>query len=96
MTGAWPSIDHSLLSPSGRMSKRARAAAMERERVKLFGKEGLQPAPTRQPSERQRLLWRLRDLRSWVAAGMRPRVFGREIAQIEARLTELPDYGETA
>lgn len=34
--GNWPSIDHSLLSPSGKMSKRARRAAMDREREKLF------------------------------------------------------------
>ena len=29
--GLWPSVDHSLLSPSGRMSKRARKAANDRE-----------------------------------------------------------------
>lgn len=32
----WISIDHSLLSPNGRMSKRARAAAIKREAGRLF------------------------------------------------------------
>lgn len=31
-----PSIDHSLLSPNGHISKRARAAAMKKEADKLF------------------------------------------------------------
>ena len=31
-----PSIDHSLLSPSGRVSKRARKAALKREQARLF------------------------------------------------------------
>lgn len=31
-----PSIDHGLLSPNGRMSKRARDAAMKREAARLF------------------------------------------------------------
>ena len=33
---AWPAIDHSLLSPSGKMSKRGRAAALAREAARLF------------------------------------------------------------
>lgn len=32
----WPSIDHSLLSPSGKASKRARVAALKREGERLF------------------------------------------------------------
>lgn len=36
MIGTWPSIDHGLLSPSGRTSKRARKAAMEREQERLW------------------------------------------------------------
>src|SRR5690606_1980619 len=31
-----PSIDHTILSPSGRVSKRARKAALEREAARLF------------------------------------------------------------
>ena len=33
----WPAIDHSTLSPSGRVSKRIRKAALERTRRELFG-----------------------------------------------------------
>ena len=84
-----PSIDHSLISPSGRMSKRARSAALERERVRLFGEAGLQRPTPKQPTELQRIEWRIRDLRSWIAAGMRPRVFGRELAELEARAKQL-------
>lgn len=91
----WPSIDHSLISPSGRMSKRARAAALERERVKLFGEAGLQRSGPKQPSERQRLMYRLRDVRAWHAAGMHPRSFAKEIKMLEARIAGLPDCGET-
>lgn len=89
-TGMWPSIDHSLLSPSGRMSKRARAAALERERVKLFGEAGLQRPEPPQSSERQKLEYRLRDVRDWYARGMHPRLFKREIAELEAKLAALP------
>lgn len=48
-----PTIDHSLLSPSGRMSKRARKAAIKRETARLFSEPYVPPAPdTRTRRER--------------------------------------------
>ena len=90
-TASWPSIDHSLLSPSGRMSKRARTAALERERARLFGPDGLAPPTVQQSSERQKLLCRLRDLTALRNRGIHPRIFGRETAEIERRLANLPE-----
>lgn len=80
-----PAIDHSLLSPSGRMSKRARAAALQREAARLF------PGWTRedftgraaQPSKREQLLTQAARLRELAARGMSPRKFTREAAQLE-------------
>lgn len=89
MRGNWPSIDHSILSPSGRVSKRSRAAAMERTRVELFGPEGLQRAPVPQPSKRERLIQRLTLIEGLAANGMHPRAFKKEAAIIRAQLAEL-------
>lgn len=80
----WPAIDHGLLSPSGRISKRARAAALERERVKLFGPAGLQRAPVPQPTERERLLREAKQCRDLAAGGMRPRAFIKQAERCEA------------
>ena len=83
----WPSIDHSILSPSGRVSKRARNAALERTRRELFG-DGL-PYPTcPQPTERECLLRQARNLRDLAARGMKPRAFTKE-ANILERMAAL-------
>ena len=77
-----PSIDHSLLSPSGRVSKRARKAAQERVRRELFG-DGL-PYPTcKQPTQKERLLRQAKNLRELAARGMRPKAFIREAEELE-------------
>lgn len=43
---SWPSIDHSLLSPSGHISKRARKAALAREHDRLFDQTEEHNEPT--------------------------------------------------
>lgn len=74
----------SLSSPSGRMSRRARADAQERLRVALFGKEGLQrPALPPQPSKYERLMAQAANLRSLATRGMRPRAFVRDAVRLE-------------
>jgi len=67
-----PSIDHSLLSPNGRMSKRARKAALAREAKKLFDGIDLNPK-VKQPSEKEKLL---RDAKMW--RGLSDRGMGRK------------------
>lgn len=75
-----------LSSPSGRMSKRARAAAQERLRVELFGAGGLaRPSIPPQPSEIERLLQHAARLRDLAARGMRPRAFIRDAEELERR-----------
>ena len=81
---ARPSIDHSFLSPSGRVSKRARKAAQEITRHELFG-DGL-PYPTcKQPTDRERLLQHAARLRDLAERGMRPKAFIREAEALEAQ-----------
>ena len=80
----WPTIDHSSLSPSGRVSKRSRALAIERARYELFG-DGL-PMPTcPQPTGAERLLRQAAELRALAARGMKPRAYMREAARLEVK-----------
>lgn len=84
----WDAIDHSILSPSGTVSKRAGKAALERERRRLFG-DGL-PHPTcEQPSEKQRLLKQAKDLRDMAARGMRPRAGIKQAQALETQAADL-------
>lgn len=82
----WPSIDHSLLSLSGRMSKRALKAAQERERRKLFPDGripiGQRPAPE---TEREHDLRWAAELRSLAERGMHPRSYRKEADRLEAK-----------
>ncbi len=75
MTGTWPSIDHGALSPSGRISKRARAAFDKRETARLFppGYWDVTSVPETWPERRKALLWAAANLRSLAAGGMGPR-----------------------
>lgn len=77
-----PGIDHGILSPSGRVSKRAREAALKREMARLF--EGVDTSPVAQPSERERLLQKARELRELAARGMKPRAYAKEAARLES------------
>jgi hypothetical protein len=86
-----PGLDHSLLSPSGKVSSRARQAALRRAVVDIFGPEGLQPASVSQPSERETLVRQARELRDLAARGMSPRKCRKQAALLEARASkEIP------
>lgn len=78
-------------SPSGRVSKRARKAAIERLRVSLFG-DGLTHAPPPTPTieqERARLMVQAKQLRDLAARGMKPRAYIKQAAALEARAVAL-------
>ncbi len=77
-------LDHSTLSPSGRVSKRAQLAAQERTRRELFGPDGLQRPACPQPSRRDVLLRTAAELRELADWGMRPRKYRKEAARLEA------------
>ena len=76
MTEYRPAIDHSLLSPSGHMSKRAREAALEREARRIFEGVNLQPR-TPQPTEASRLRHYAAELRALADRGMNTRKYRR-------------------
>ncbi len=84
----FPSIDHGILSPSGRCSKRAREAALKREADRLF-QPGTFDVAT--PSEAQQradkvagLLRTAAHLRALAERGMRPIAYRREARKLEA------------
>ena len=88
-----PHLDHSFLSPNGRMSSRARAAEMER----VFGGENkitmeeLRAAhlASIQPTEIEKLETEARRCRDHAAHGMRPRANIKQAEWCEARIAEL-------
>jgi len=87
-----PSIDHGILSPSGRISKRARVAALERTRVELFGEAGLNcPVPVERTLEERAVALRecAKQLRDLAARGMCPRAHEREAKKLEAEAERL-------
>lgn len=78
-----PAVDHGLLSPSGKVSKRARRAA-EAQLVHELWPEGLAQEPVPQPSARERLLAQAARLRDLAARGMHPRKYLKEAKRLEA------------
>ena len=85
-----PSIDHTILSPSGRASRRARKAILDREAARLFPPgfwDGFEPQPSTAEAARARAAMlrssaqRLQDL---AERGMSPKKFRREAASLEA------------
>ena len=91
-----PSIDHSILSPSGRVSKRAREAAMKREAARLFPPgywDRPEPTPeqiaTEREAKRSQMLDYAKFLRHLADGGMRPRVHRREATRLEREAVEL-------
>ena len=86
-----PSIDHSVLSPNGRISKRASAAKMAIEHAKLFDGLTVTPAPpaTSKPSRIVRLQGELVMLRERAAAGDRPRFHNRRADLCERLIGQL-------
>lgn len=82
-----PSIDHTILSPSGRCSKQARDAAMKREAAKLFP-PGFWDKPVLTPEEQAKnkadeLRRTAKTLRDLAARGMNSRRYAREAAELE-------------
>jgi hypothetical protein len=86
-----PSIDHSLISPSGRMSKRAREAALKREAGRLFPPGYWdKPKPTRE-DEIRALEYRLSDFQDMAerAPNYKPRRLKREIEALKVKIEAL-------
>jgi hypothetical protein len=89
-----PSIDHSLLSPSGRMSKRARKQALAREAERLFP-PGTFDTTRKQPSEAEALRAHAARLEDLAARGMSTPRYRKQAAQARAQADEL-DRQETS
>lgn len=80
-------IDHGILSPSGRVSKRSRKLAQARVVRQLWPngctREDIQgTAP--QNDEKESLLRYARTLRDLASKGMHPRKYAKEAARLEA------------
>lgn len=89
----WPCVDHSILSPSGRCSKRARKAALKREHGRLFP-PGYWDEPVKSPEQlaeerRRSLLAHAARLRDLAERGMNSRAYFREAARIEAEVAAM-------
>lgn len=92
-----PTIDHSVLSPSGRVSKRAREAAMKREAEILFP-PGYWTAPEKTADEIAqeniaRLLRAAHNLRGLAARGMSPRKHLKAAEEMEAEADRIGGRG---
>lgn len=87
MTGDWPSIDHSFLSPSGHMSKRSREAYLKRLSAELFTPEirAFMKERCPQPTEKESLLNQAKRLRDLANSGMNTRKYNREADKLEAQ-----------
>lgn len=96
----WPSIDHSTLSPSGRTSKRARAAALKREAARLFppGIWDRDPLTPAQILEKRIVVLRRRaaSLFDLAARGMRTKRYRREADALVAEAERLAAGGANA
>lgn len=80
-----PSIDHSILSPNGRVSKRSREAAMERVRKELFA-DIEDPQIFKPPTNAEKALSLRRtaeNLRQLAARGMKPKAYVKAAAKLE-------------
>ena len=84
-----PMIDQGIISPSGRVSAQSRAAALERTRVELFGKEGLARPTVAQPNQKEILLKQAAELRDLAARGMSTSKYNKEAARLEAEAQTL-------
>lgn len=93
MSCTWPSIDHTILSPSGRVSKRARNAAMKQAAALLFPPElqsEIRAARlANQPTKAERLRRQAATLRDLAARGMKKRAYTKEADRLEAEAAAL-------
>ena len=76
-----PSVDHGALSPSGTVSKRTRAASIERARRTLFG-DGLEYSEHEQPSEETVLRRQADELLGLANRGMKPRAHRKRASEL--------------
>ena len=92
-----PSIDHSILSPCGRISKRAKAAYMARHDAEVAAWWAAKyPAPSEAEKAREAATARVKSLRATAAnlrdlaaRGMTPRKFTKAATAIEAEADAL-------
>lgn len=88
-----PCVDHSILSPSGRCSKRARDAAMKREEARLFPPGFWDPPAKSEAQFRDdkiaSLERQVKELRALASRGMQVRAFTRAADRFEEQLAQL-------
>lgn len=91
-----PSVDHSLLSPSGRMSRIARDAALAREAAKLFPPgywDAVRSTDETLLQLAERLRWQAQEFRDLADRGMRPRKYRKLAQQAEEEAERLTAQG---
>ena len=84
-----PAIDHGILSPSGRISRRARDRAIRDTAAELFPPGYWESAAPSTEDIRQRLIHQARELRELAARGMGVRKHLREAERLEQEAREL-------
>lgn len=88
-------FDHGILSPSGKISKRARKAALKRLTDRLWPngltREMLYGPGPAQPTEKERLLEQAKRLRDLADRGMARRKYTKEADRLEKLAAELDD-----
>lgn len=77
-------IDHSILSPSGRVSRATQKRTLERARLELFGKRGLDFPRAKQESDKENMIRRAKELRELSSRGLKPRAYLKEAIRLEA------------
>lgn len=83
-------LDHSRLSPSGRVSERYRQKLLAQDRAeinRLYSELRETRQSATQPSERERDLQRASEYRELAARGMQPRKMFKLAAELEAKWT---------
>lgn len=96
-----PSIDHSLLSPSGRISKRARKAAIERDEARVRAwfmrkypeQTAEQIAATKSAARAVSLRRTAANLLDLASRGMKPRAYPKAAARMIAEAEALEGGG---
>jgi len=88
-----PAIDHTILSPSGKVSRRAREQALRREHDRLFPPgfwTPTEPDEAKKRADRAATLRRsAQNLRDLAARGMSPRKFAREADSLEQEALDI-------
>lgn len=80
-----PSIDHGALSPSGRVSKRSKAASIKRASLALFGPKGLQANESPRRDEYKYLMAKAAELRGLALRGLKPIAYLKKANELECQ-----------